>query len=196
MIKISKTGFWDGEEAHLHHGYSQPLVDWIASFLNKQKNKPLYDFGCGIGQYLQQLSSYGFTNLTGFEGDPPKQKVFLNIVKQDLTVPFTVPTKGNCIFLEVAEHIPAELEKTTLDNIVNACGGYLIMSWALRGQGGHGHVNCLNNDEAIERFTSRGMIYLEKETESARAVIDPIKNSIEDKQLPWFKNTTLVFKKA
>jgi hypothetical protein len=70
------------------------------------------------------------------------------------------------------------------------------MSWALRGQGGHGHVNCLNNDEAIERFTSRGMIYLEKETESARAVIDPIKNSIEDKQLPWFKNTTLVFKKA
>lgn len=194
-MKISQTGFWDGEDAHLHHGYSKPLVNWIADFLKQYKDKPLYDFGCGIGQYLQQLQSAGFINLTGFEGDPPKQKVFDNIKKQDLTFPFTVPVKGNCIFLEVAEHIPQEFETVALNNIINACDGFLIMSWAVRGQGGHGHINCLNNDEAIERFTSKGMTYLEDATESVRAVIDPIKNSIEECQLPWFKTTTLVFKK-
>jgi SAM-dependent methyltransferase len=194
MIKISNTGFWDGNEAHLHHGYSRPLVNWIIDYLKQDKNKPLYDFGCGIGQYLQQLSAAGFTNLAGFEGDPPKQKVFANIIKQDLTVPFTVPIKGNCIFLEVAEHIPAHLENIALDNVVNACNGVLITSWAVRGQGGHGHVNCLNNDEAISRYTSRGLIYLEEDTKKVREVIDPIKNSIPDCELPWFKTTTLIFK--
>lgn len=196
MIKIYNTGFWDGKEAHLHHGYSRPLVNWMINFLKKDKNKPLYDFGCGVGQYLEQFKNAGFTKLTGYEGDPPQQKVFDNIIKQDLTSPFSVAEPGNCVFLEVAEHIPAQFENVALDNVINACKGKLIMSWAVRGQGGHGHVNCLNNDEAIERFTKRGMIYLEKETEAVRAVIDPTKNSIVDCELPWFKTTTLVFKKA
>jgi len=194
MIKIANTGFWDGNEAHLYHGYSKPLVDWITEYLKEDKNKRLNDFGCGIGQYLQNLSNMGFTNLIGFEGDPPKHKVFNNIIQQDLSVPFSVLEKGNCLFLEVAEHIPAEFEDIVLNNIISACDGKLIMSWAIRGQGGHGHVNCLNNDEAIYRFVSRGMIYLEKDTESVRNVIHPTKNSIQEHELPWFKNTTLIFK--
>jgi len=196
MIKIADTGYWDGVEAHLHHGYSRPLVNWIADFLKDEKDKQIYDFGCGIGQYMQQLQLFGFTKLQGFEGSPPVKKVFQNIVEQDLTKPFVVPNKGNCIFLEVAEHIPKEYEDIALDNIVNACDGKLITSWAVRGQGGHGHVNCLDNHEAIERFTRRGMIYLADATESVRSVIHPTKNSIDDCELPWFKNTTLIFKKA
>ena len=194
MIKISNTGFWDGKEAHLYHGYSRPLVNWIIDYLKDEKDKQIYDFGCGIGQYLQQLKNAGFIKLTGFEGDPPQNKVFENIIKQDLTIPFTVLEKGNCICIEVLEHIPSIFEKIAIDNIVNACNGKLIMSWATRGQGGHGHTHCLNNDEAIIRFTDRGMIYLEEDTISVRNVIHPTKNSIQDCELPWFKNTTLIFK--
>ena len=191
---ISNTGFWSSDDAHLHHGYSRPLVNWIINHLKNDKDKQLYDFGCGIGQYLQQFQAAGFKRLLGFEGDPPIHRIFPNIMKQDLTVPFSLPVKGNCIFLEVAEHIPAQFESIALDNITNACDGILIMSWAVRGQGGHGHVNCLDNDEAISRFVDKGMIFLEEETKSVRSVIDPDKNSIADCELPWFKTTTLVFK--
>ena len=198
-IKISSTGFWDSKEAHMNHGYSIPLVKWISEYLKEDKNKQLYDFGCGIGHYLQQFEQLGFTKLIGFEGDPPVHKVFSNIKQQDLTKQFSVEEKGNCIFLEVAEHIPANLEDVTLNNVVDACNGKLITSWAVRGQGGHGHINCLDNHEAIERFTRRGMKYLKEDTESARSVIDGTKcdwqPGVLGAELPWFKNTLFVFEK-
>lgn len=194
-MKIANTGYWDGQDAHMYHGYSNALVNWLINFLKEDKNKPLYDFGCGTGQYLQLLQQSGFTKLTGFEGDPPIQKVFSNIIKQDLTSPFKVAEPGNCLFLEVAEHIPSDFENIALDNIVGACCGKLIMSWAIRGQGGSGHVNCLDNHEAIEKFVYRGMVYLEKETAEVRSLIDPAKISIPNRDLPWFHNTTLVFQK-
>ena len=195
MNIISSTGFWDGKTAHLHHGYSRPLVNWIINYFENEKDKQLYDFGCGIGQYLQVLQQAGFTKLMGFEGDVPVHKVFDNICKQDLTQLFTLPEQGNCIWLEVAEHIPAQHIDNAINNISNACNGKLIMSWAVRGQGGHGHVNCLDNNEAIAKITNYGFKYLEEDTESVRNVIDPIRNSIAECELPWFKNTTLIFQK-
>ena len=92
---ISGTGFWDAQSAHLFHGHSQPLVNWIANYL--EKDKQIYDFGCGTGQYLKRLSDAGFQELLGFEGDPPVQREFPHIVQQDLTKSFILPKKGNVI---------------------------------------------------------------------------------------------------
>lgn len=198
-MKISNTGAWEGDDVHMHHGYSKPLVKWIADYLKDEKSKPLYDFGCGIGHYLQQFEIAGFEKLTGYEANIPNHNVFKNIKKRDLTLPFSVPEKGNCLFLEVAEHIPVQFEKVMLNNIINACDGKIIMSWAIRGQGGYGHINCLNNDEVIERFTKYGAKYLEEDTNSARGVIDSVKNDwqpgILGADLPWFKTTILIFAK-
>ena len=101
--------------------------------------------------------------------------------------------KGNVVFLEVAEHVPMQYENTLLDNVTNACDSKLIMSWALRDpfQCGHGHVNNKNNDEAITVICKRGFEYLPEETQSARAL-----QTIIEGDLPWFKNTTLIFKKV
>ena len=63
------------------------------------------------------------------------------------------------------------------------------MSWAIRGQKGWGHVNCLNNDEVIDKLTKKGLIYLPEESAAARATI------IDGDTCPWFKNTVLIFKK-
>jgi SAM-dependent methyltransferase len=186
-MKISSTGFWEDKETKLYHVRCEPLCDWVINYLKKNKNKVLYDFGCGNGQYLQKLSQAGFKKLVGFEGVVPTFKDFDNIQQQDLSVPFTVPVKSNCLFFEVAEHIPKQYENIVIDNIVNACTGKLIMSWAIRGQDGTGHVNCLNNDEVIERFTNKGMKYLDEDTKSLRASIP------DNEQYIWFKTTTLVF---
>jgi hypothetical protein len=76
---------------------------------------------------------------------------------------------------------------TYLDNITHHANEYLITSWAVRGQEGFGHVNCLDNHEIILEFKKRGFELMKKETEDARSVI-------EDKA-HWFKKTILIFKK-
>lgn len=187
-VEISSTGYWRAHDAHLHHVCCQPLAKWIASRLSYDKEKPVYDFGCGLGYYLSILQDEGFTNLSGFDGDPAEKRIFQNINKQDLSLPFTVPAPGHCIFLEVAEHIPAKYEHIFLKNIADACDGFLITSWAVRGQGGHGHVNELNNDEVIPKFNNLGFKYCEKTSAELR--------SLDLRSAPWFQKTLMFFEKS
>lgn len=187
-VKISSTGYWEDKEK-LYHVRCEPLCDWIIDFLKDSKSVPLYDFGCGNGQYSQKFFENGFQKVIGFEGKIPAFKDYENIVEQDLTSPFSLQEKGNCVFLEVAEHIPAQFENIMLENVINSCSDKLIMSWAVRGQAGWGHINCLNNDEAINRVEAKGMIYLPVETAAARAAIP------DDNPYIWFKTTTLIFRK-
>jgi len=188
-MRIAATGYWTDEQQKLYHVRCEPLCDWIINFFGNEKDKQLYDFGCGNGQYLQKISSAGFTKLTGFEGKVPLFKDFENIMQQDLTVPFVLPEKGNCIFLEVAEHVPAQFEDIMLSNVVNACKGKMVMSWAELGQPGCGHVNCASNEMAISKLMAKGMIYMPEETALVRATIP------DNDPYIWFKKTTMVFKK-
>lgn len=187
MNEISKTGYWNAETAHLHHVHSQELSNWICEFLKNEKDKYLNDLGCGLGNYLNDLRNNGFTKLNGYEGDPSPKSKFGFIFKCDLTKKLKDINIGNIISLEVGEHIPAEFMDIYLDNITNNCDNYLITSWAVRGQEGFGHVNCLDNHEVIPLIESRGFTYLKEESESARSVIKD--------NTWWFKNTILIFKK-
>lgn len=188
MKEIAKTGYWNGETAHIHHVHCSELSKWICDFLKEEKTKNLFDFGCGLGNYLKDLENNGFQYLTGFEADPAVQKVFNNIVKQDLTIPFDLkPNQGNVISLEVGEHIPTEFMDMYLNNICNNCDKYLITSWAIRGQEGFGHVNCLDNHEIIPEIERRGFKLLKQETEEVR--------NIDLSEAPWFKNTLFIFKR-
>lgn len=184
---INQTGFWSSENAHNHHVHSNELADFIAKILLEDKGKYVLDFGCGLGDYLKHLSDYTFENLIGFEGDPPAKKHFNNIITQDLTIPFNANIKGNVICLEVGEHIPAQYMYNLLDNIKTHLDGYLIMSWAVRGQAGYGHVNCLDNNEIIDIITKyMNVQYLDDLSQQGRRIIGD--------NTPWFKNTLLIFK--
>lgn len=188
---IDKTGFWTGEDAHVHHVRSIPLENWIVKFFNKtniNKRDRIWDLGCGLGYYLKELDDNGFIGCVGVEADPPKQKVFSLIYRHNLTTPMMSVQKGNVICLEVLEHIPRELESRVIKNINHCCDNFLILSWAVEGQAGYGHVNCRNNPEVISLFEKEGYILLEEETLDARSVIDDT--------TPWFKNTLLIFKKV
>lgn len=186
MKEITDTGYWNGDTAHVHHVHSPELSKWIASFLNKEDL--IYDFGCGLGHYLRDLQRAGFQRLKGFEGDLPKKRVFDNIVQQDLTLPFELKEKGSVISLEVGEHIPKEYMDIYLDNITNFCEKTLIISWAVRGQAGFGHVNCLNNEEVIPLIEQRGFCFRKDLSEEARKVVGD--------NTPWFKNTILIFERC
>ena len=187
MNEIANTGFWNGETAHNHHVHSDNLSQWIYDFCIKKKIQSVTDFGCGLGEYLAKLSPI-VNNAIGVEGSIPKQAKFEYIIQGDLTTDLKSKafTSDLVISLEVGEHIPAEFMGVYLDNITNHSAKYLITSWAVRGQAGFGHVNCLDNSEIIPEFEKRGFKLLEKDTEKARLII-------EDKA-HWFRSTLFIFK--
>ena len=188
MNEIANTGFWNGETAHNHHVHSENLSQWIYDFCESKKIKSLTDFGCGLGNYLKDLSPI-LDFAIGVEGNKPKFAAFENIYEDDLTTDLS-NKYYQCelaISLEVGEHIPKKFMKIYLDNITKHSEKYLITSWAVRGQAGFGHVNCLDNHEIVPEFEKRGFELMEAETQKVRAVI-------EDKA-HWFRNTLFVFKK-
>lgn len=190
MSEISKTGYWNGETAHHHHVHSDKLSEWICKFIIEQEIVTMIDFGCGLGQYCYDVESQTMCQALGVEGNIPKQAVHKHIEELDLTTDLTNDmdlTSELALSLEVGEHIPAQHMATYLDNITYHAGEYLITSWAVRGQDGFGHVNCLDNHEILPEFEKRGFVLMEKETEDARSII-------EDKA-HWFRNTLFVLKR-
>lgn len=186
MSYINQTGYWLNDVPQEQHAHSQELSAWIVDFLKDHKDSQIIDFGCGNGNYLKDLKQAGFKHLLGVEGDPiPNDEV--DIVKADLTSYLKLDKKGVVICLEVGEHIPQQYEHVLLENIKAHCEDIVIMSWAVRGQTGYGHVNELNNDEIIPKVEALGFTHLEKESTEARSKVI--------NGCPWFKNTIMIFKK-
>ena len=76
------------------------------------------------------------------------------------------------------------LDKKTHNNLHNNNENGIVLSWAVKGQCGDGHVNCQNNDYIKSKICKLGYI-----------------NDIEAEQqlrkhstLSWFKNTIMVFR--
>jgi hypothetical protein len=104
MSEISKTGFWDGETAHHHHVHSEKLSEWIINFIIEQEIETMTDFGCGLGQYCDDIESQTMCKAIGIEGNKPKEAVFNTIHEFDLTKDLTINFGFSCdlaISLEV-----------------------------------------------------------------------------------------------
>lgn len=190
---IKETGYWTNDTSVSEHMHSPNLSDWIINFLKDYKDTQVYDFGCGLGDYLKELKDNGFKKLKGIEGDPIKTDHTFEIMTLDLTTPFQLEEKGNVICLEVGEHIPAEYENTFLENIKNHCDKYLILSWAIRNQGGHGHVNELDNEEVIDKITNLGFKFLDETTLDVRRALETVR--VPADRCYYFKSTVMIFEK-
>jgi hypothetical protein len=86
--------------------------------------------------------------------------------------------------LEVLEHIPAVFAETAMENLLRHSHRGVVLSWAVPGQGGHGHLNEQPNTRAIDWFTARGCRH-DEITQSALR---------QSARIAWFKNTLMVFR--
>jgi 2-polyprenyl-3-methyl-5-hydroxy-6-metoxy-1,4-benzoquinol methylase len=177
---ISETGVWSEEEQHAHiFSYN------IARFVHKKLDCKglLFDFGCGKGTYTEYFKDLGY-NAIGIDGYSNYEKY----IQKDLTKPIDLKyTWGNILCLEVWEHIPAQYEDVFVDNLVNNLKGYLILSVAVEGQEGLGHVNCRSNEYVINKLQERGLIYLSELTVQIRKEPEPY--------VSYFRNTLMIFQK-
>ena len=105
----------------------------------------------------------------------------------DLSEPFDLNKKFDVVMsLEVAEHLPKKYEEIYVDNLIKHTNGWLIISWAVPGQGGKGHFNEQPGEYVLKLFEDKGFSHRDEYSQYLR-------NSITS--LPWFKNTIFVFSK-
>lgn len=205
--KTNGPYIWDLETAKKEHQHSPALAEALSNIL--PKNVPVIDYGCGKGTYLAHLSGKGF-NCYGIEGTPNIGEIadFQGYIEQaDLSLSLldrvsecADDDESSCpdanldwdesttICLEVAEHIAPENESVFLDNITRYCADWLILSWAVPGQGGCGHHNERSPEYVIQTMFDRGFQLQVTETNLLRAVIEP--------HCWWFRQSLFAFRKT
>ena len=177
----TNTGIYTEKDASVGHIHSENLCNKLCDILDK--NVPIIDIGCGRGDYVKSLNLKGF-NIEGIDGIKLECNDD-NIHIFDLIEPFIAKNKSTILSFEVGEHIPKEYENIFIDNLVNNCSGKLVLSWAIEGQVGIGHVNCRNNDYIINSLKDRGFIFNEKITNNIRSIIED--------SCDYFRNTLMFF---
>lgn len=167
--------------------FSPKLAKLLTETLDR--SLPVYDLGCGIGRYVSELERAGFVAL-GIEGHPhaPSVAVTPSIIVADVSEGIyglcDIPT-GSVISLEVGEHIHPERAGQFLDNLSAFCKRTLILSWAIRGQGGHRHIHELDEQEIVPMVEARGFrLDREKTAEWRKTAGDDLR---------WFKRSIYCF---
>ena len=145
---------WDIDEAKQRHVHSPGLANWLAYYLDKQL--PVVDVGCGLGLYIATLDDFGFTTI-GYEGTPGIGTIAKgNVHQADITEMLPRDMVGNVLCLEVMEHIEPKNESRVLANIKHLCTKTLVLSWAIEGQNGYGHINCKNAEYVVPTIEALG----------------------------------------
>lgn len=149
----------------------------------------IVDMGCGLGKYVKLFRDEG-KEAYGFDGIENVEEISKGVVyQQDLTKRFAhndivekIGWMDVAICIEVGEHIPAEHSWTFIDNICSVSSKLLIVSWAVPGQRGSGHISCHTPEWVVAQVTSRSWGFDEERTQWARRICGR-----------GFKNKILVF---
>lgn len=176
------TGIWLDEDRH--RIYDTTLAEKIVEFCRERKFKTVVDLGCGAGFYVKHLKQGGIS-CVGYDGNPHTPEITANECGVlDLSQPIRIGKYSCVMSLEVGEHIPATFQEIYITNLLNSASDYLVMSWALPGQGGAGHFNERPTNEIINRIEQDG-----------RWKLDPVATFLlrRSSSLPWFQNTILCF---
>ncbi len=186
-FNIDKTsGAWDGDIVNKHY-HDNNLCQSLINIFKQNNIKNVLDLGCGIGKYSKAFIDNNIV-CNCYDGHPDTNLLTNNLCDTiDLSKPISLKKTYDCVLsLEVGEHIPQIYENNFINNIVNHSHNLIIISWAVPGQPGDGHVNCKTNDYIIDRIEKYNFYFNETMTQTLRG----------HSSLWWFKNTIMFFQKT
>jgi hypothetical protein len=178
---IHERGYWLDKSETDTHLFDKPLCDALIE--GQIHGYTWVDIGCGNGAYTMAIRAAGI-NCIGFDGSPLTYELTNGLCKvADFSFSVDIGKYDIVLCLEVGEHIPKEYEQTFINNLCRASKRIIILSWAIEGQPGTGHVNTRNNDYIIDQMRMRGFMYCAESSQHLKDL----------STLPWFKNTILIF---
>lgn len=193
---INPRGFWENKtrEGHAHdEGLARALLEFFLKEKNDLSEYYIWDIGCGDGYYTNYLNNESNKSLVcwGLDGNPntPKMGGLMTCVA-DFSEPLGLHANDWVLCLEVGEHIPQQFETIFLENLDRMNIEGIVLSWAIRGQGGDGHVNCLDNYEVISRIQDFGYKW---DVESSMKL--RLSCATFPKPCYWFRDTIMVFRR-
>ena len=183
---IHPHGFWIGADVEHQHCFDSSLAQALGAFFLMENATSVVDFGCGNGKYVKAFLNQRIP-CEGYDGNPSTPILTSGLGKVlDLSENINLQKKYDWVLsLEVGEHIPSQFETIFICNLIRHCRDGIVLSWAVEGQGGHGHFNERNNAYIKEIFASRGF---ENDVSSENILRDY-------STLPWFKNTIMVLRR-
>jgi len=184
-LPISMTGAWEHRDTS-EHVFDSKVAFSITNIMHDMGIRSCVDFGCGTGAYVDYLNANNIPSV-GYDGNPFTPDLTAGKCKvQDLSKPFNLGITYDCVLsLEVGEHIPKLYEQNYINNLVMHAKRLIIISWAIPGQRGLGHVNCQDNQYVKEQFAKHGY--------RSRSYLDNILRKLTNES--WFENTIMVFEK-
>lgn len=182
------TGIWRAHPGVLDDAcMARALVGFFT-----RENASVTDLGAGDGHYSRHLSDAGlrFQCFDGFPGEADLSRGLCST--KDLSKPLAgVQPTSWALSLEVGEHIPKAHEQTFIQNVVGSMTDGVVLSWAVPGQQGQGHVNCQPNSYVEEQMRQRGLTLDRPATQWFR-------EQLGDERAcgSYFKHTTMVFRRS
>lgn len=177
-------------EGVIWHQHSNRLMKAILELWDT--GTEIVDLGCGHNFYVSVLKYAGY-HAVGVDMVDLGSKHF---ILEDVTLPNLRETlwdqlklvlgRKNVLSLEVGEHIPHAMADTYLDNLTDF-GGDVLMSWALPGQAGVGHINCQSLHWVMEKMNARGY-------EIDWQTSHNLRQAVVGDHCSWFQHTLMYFK--
>jgi len=151
------------------------------------------DLGAGLGHYGKIFTEKGspVKLWVGFDGAMNVQSATDGLVRfMDLTQPHAADerscVKGDWVLsLEVAEHIPPQFTDSYIRNIRCSCTVGAVVSWGIPAQtGGLGHVNTMEQKDAIAAMARWGFVVDKEATQAVQ----------EAASMDHFRRNTVVYR--
>lgn len=179
--QIHERGYWiDAGEGH--YDFEESLAIELTGLF---AGRSVCDLGCGNGSYVKLLRSFGIV-CDGFDGTPKVRDYGPFLYVADLSTPVNLGRYDWVLSLEVGEHIPAIYESVFLDNIHRHNSVGVVMSWAVPGQGGQGHVNERPNHYIAQKMASLGY-WRDVQSENILRMVST--------KFSYFKDTLMVYRR-
>ncbi len=180
---VSPRGYFIGDSEH--------VTDWelakaLVEFFHQEGMQSVVDFGCADGDYVNYFLKNGF-QAVGYDGNPVTELASGgSCFVKDLSLPFDLNRRFDWVMsLETGEHIPPEYESVFIRNLMRHATKGIVLSWAIKGQGGIGHFNEQDNDYIKQIFEKYGWKN------------DPISEMALRMRVGvrWFEHSLMVFRK-
>ena len=166
-IQIGDTGIWKSKNVKSNHFFDKSLADGLYKFFESEKIEDIVDFGCGLGEYVSYFRKKGL-NADGYDGNPFTTELNPDCKVIDLAKPLYIKEYSWVISFEVGEHIPKKYENIFINNLHNNNKDGVIITWALEGIPGVGHVNTRSSEYIKDKFIKLGYTLDEEKTNELR----------------------------